>query len=140
MLGGAYRKRRRRGTPYATFGKGGRVWRLPQSRGVCLFLLDDNPGADRILLLEAGLRPVAHAGREDRPQTRPLRRREADGVIGLAEGPGLALDDVGGDVRTGDLARERVRRVQLMTGRRRVARLRLGNEGRDCVACVAPLL
>jgi hypothetical protein len=27
-LGGAYRKRRRRGTPYATFGKGGRVWRL----------------------------------------------------------------------------------------------------------------
>src|SRR5258705_7834723 len=68
--------------------------------------VDDQPGAERVLLLIAGLRPVAHAGREGRLQSRPLCRREAHGIVGFPERLGLALDDIGRNVRPGDLARE----------------------------------
>src|SRR5881396_2479003 len=101
--------------------------------------VDDQPSAERVLLLIAGLRPVADTGREHRLQSRPLCRREGHGIVGLLERLGLALDDVGRNVRPGDLAREGVRRIQVVA-RRSAAHLVLGDERRSGILRVAAFL
>src|SRR5688572_23477569 len=115
---------------------------IVRDRFMTASLFQENPGAQRVLLLEPGLRPVAHAGREDRLQPRPLRGREGLGVVRGIERLALALDDVGGDIGAGHLARERVRRIERVARRDGflLADLNLRNEYRRRVARVAAFL
>src|SRR5262245_9488948 len=64
------------------------------------------PGARHRLLLDAGFRPVAHAGREDLLQPSQLFLRERRLVIRCGERFELALDDVGRERAPRDTARE----------------------------------
>ena len=82
-------------------------------------LFKEHPSAGRVLLLDAGLRPVAHAVWENRLQPRPLRRGERYCVIRGRERLELALDNVGSDAGSGHFAGERVGRIERPAGRGR---------------------
>src|SRR5262245_63780012 len=78
------------------------------SRWQCL------PRSRHRLLLDARLRPVAHAGREDLPEASQFVWRERHLVIRRGDRLELALDDVGRERAPRDPARERVGRIQLV--------------------------
>src|SRR6185369_463656 len=105
-------------------------------------LVKYDPSIFQILLLASALRPVADAAGEDGVQPVPLRAGERHRVVAAAHRLELALDDVGRDVGAGDLARERVGRIELVAGCRTLLLpdLGLGNEGRRCIARIAALL
>src|ERR1043166_1920181 len=88
-------------------------WRRPSGRRAKPALsIKEHPCADQVLLLDAGLGPVADPTRENGLQPRPLRRREGGRVIRWRERLELALHDVGGDAGPGDFAREGVGRIE----------------------------
>src|SRR5688572_29386078 len=112
---------------------------LPRGRFVTGLSVECEPGTLEVLLLVPALGPVANARRENRLQPRPLHGGEGHRVIALLHVLPLALDDVGGDVGAGHLARERVARVELVAGRGRLllAEQLLRDEGRARAPCKA---